>query len=68
MVQLNHGQAAFGFDGLSQALVSIQKVVAEDTQLSWKALSIFLDMGGTGHGEAKVAFGTHGQPVEFVVT
>ena len=68
MVQLNHGQTALGSNGLGEALVPIEKVVAEDAQLSRKALAIFLDMGGAGHGESKVAFGTHGQPMEFVVT
>ena len=47
--------------------MSIEKVVAEDTQLSRKALAIFLDMGSAGHGEPKVALGPHGQPMEFVV-
>ena len=43
-----------------------QVVVVKATQLAGKALSNALDVTGTGHSEAKSAFGPVGQPLVLV--
>jgi hypothetical protein len=67
MVQLHRRHRAFCLDGAGEPRQPFQMLVAEDAELTCKALADGLDMRRAGHGEGEAAVGALGQPVEFFV-